>query len=1551
LLLSENFTEIATFIGVGLFAKLSVGILSAVASTFKYVRAFGLMEVATLGASAAVGTLNKRLSLLGGAWGVALFGAIELVSWLMESNSEIDVFSDTYKEAMDSVKKATEDGFGTDDIPTFNDAIRTSIEEVKNLREEILRLEQTNAQRESLKGNYGIGVRPAEARGLDIAIDSGIGMNEAKITAIKEKYEELERAFEDNISALKRVDDGFGFLNETLARFSFNIEKSGQAQGIFTTALGLVRQGAQSLIDTQENANTAIEEWTVKAQKQNDELQKQIATFGQSREEILLYEASLIDTTGATTAFKKIHSEMVGTLKASVKELQRLKKAEKERSEFLKQEKKRLQDLERERQTRLEQFKKDFQAAQDQVDPMGALMTEYAQKMTTAFGAFADGSITVFELQEALEALAIQYEDNIEKQERSTNSFEKLVAEIDNEIAITEALGDKKLELLAIRDLENAGLEVTSERIEELITKYKRLAKAQGNGGAFGGGNSDIGTLFGQAFGAIGGDGAGFFGTLSNGFSEMFSSSEQFADGIGSIGGAISTVLNTWSGTEGQDSAGRLLETATAIIGMIPGWGQAIAAVANIVNSISGGKLFGTAFETTGGLSNISIDGSGGSGFVQTFRERERSFFRGTERDTITDDLSGDAQAAVAELFASIGTGMEAAASALGVDMIEMISGSFTQEFDKDGNLTREFVEMLGRTFEEGFDQFGSRIFAENLIAIIDSALPQVERTFTQRRSLGFDRETGLGDIWIETEVTQMVGQATTIAERWRNNAEMLLEGSQFLLVASQRFVNGESIFASLEAATDFVELNSQANETLTDTFQRVIAAESLFSQSIDRMGITFGLLGEEFIQYSVDFVEAAGGLERAGELLGGYFDNFYTTQENNVFRLNSLLDSATSELSDIGLDPSVGMAEFREMLEGQINDLAPEDLTQWLEAGNALANLNTEIERLVALEGEYNDFIVGFRAGLVELSGTEFSVGMAQLDIQFQQNVDRANELAQAAGRAGASVEDLAVIQEAYARQTELITAQLRNQVLSLIDQLYGEDLDNQIAQLESQQSNAINNVGNSALSMWEAQLRAVESISNVIDSLLINEQLSPLSRTDQFNEAYAQFQEMLAAAQGGDVDAMEALPGMATTLLQIGRDVFASGSDYNAIFDTVIAGLQSIGVTLNEPSTVNSNVTVSVSSELQALYEQREARDQALYAQQRMELAQQLAVHLNDLAGFVNQPVLELASSLGVNMTALVTDLGVNMTDLTVATTLQLSNIANMLGVNMVELANSLGDNVATNLGLLAQQQSLMNDAVEARIAELPEASANFLTPFLRAIENATNDTDANQAIADMEAAINTLPPDQANLLAPFFENIEYQSEFDQQLALLQAQRDAVISSDEYLRRIINESTEQGTALDTVVARHNTQISILGSIDDGIDDMLDALNSGGSGSGSGSGSGGGNTNNTPNLPQFAKGVRKLKSDQVAQLHAGETVLPATVVKAMEDFGIPVAGNQSNGEVVAHLSRLTATIQNQNRVLEGALNKLVDSVKSSSKDNASTISDALNNQARSNYR
>lgn len=99
---------------------------------------------------------------------------------------------------------------------------------------------------------------------------------------------------------------------------------------------------------------------------------------------------------------------------------------------------------------------------------------------------------------------------------------------------------------------------------------------------------------------------------------------------------------------------------------------------------------------------------------------------------------------------------------------------------------------------------------------------------------------------------------------------------------------------------------------------------------------------------------------------------------------------------------------------------------------------------------------------------------------------------------------------------------------------------------------------------------------------SLLLDPQLSTLTPFERMQEQIAQFDEIAAAAAGGDLAALQQFPEMARALAEMGRGFFASGSDYESILDRIYAAESLIGdglLSAAQASTAGSGVSVNFS------------------------------------------------------------------------------------------------------------------------------------------------------------------------------------------------------------------------------------------------------------------------------------------------------------------------------------------------------------------------------------
>jgi len=232
----------------------------------------------------------------------------------------------------------------------------------------------------------------------------------------------------------------------------------------------------------------------------------------------------------------------------------------------------------------------------------------------------------------------------------------------------------------------------------------------------------------------------------------------------------------------------------------LPVAGQ-IAAAAALVNSLTGGKLFGTKWKAKEGNTTLNIGAAGGSASAQIYEEKKKSFFRGTARRWRDVDASDEARDAARELFAAIDAMARTSAQQLGVELAARVTGSFKTSFDRNGNITEELSTVLGRTYRESMDAFQQRLSAENIIA----------------------------------QVGKLDSTASAVANRWRANAGTLLDGAQFMLTAATDVAQGLDLWSQhgLSALTTVVERMQRGDETLTAAYQRITGTARQYGQHI----------------------------------------------------------------------------------------------------------------------------------------------------------------------------------------------------------------------------------------------------------------------------------------------------------------------------------------------------------------------------------------------------------------------------------------------------------------------------------------------------------------------------------------------------------------------------------------------------------------------------------------------------------------------------------------------------------------------------------------------
>lgn len=413
-----------------------------------------------------------------------------------------------------------------------------------------------------------------------------------------------------------------------------------------------------------------------------------------------------------------------------------------------------------------------------------------------------------------------------------------------------------------------------------------------GGGSAFSGLAGMLGPLLGVGMGAsMGGDTLGKLGG-------------------GLAGGALAmSLLGAGGGLAGLSAgmaAGGLFGGVSGMLGAMGpvGW-AALAAFA--VNKISGGKLFGTSYKTESASQQWSISDAGATGSQSVTEVKQQSFFRGRKWRTTTSALDAEAMAAVNDLFETLEQTVKTAAQQLGIDVPDIVGGSFKREFDKNGNLTREFGTIAGRVYNEAQDAFASRLVGENLLAVAKAA-------------------------GSAAELEQLANAYRTTGEELQAFATLALAVQEDLRSANGIWqqVDGDGVMTRI---VGYVDGLAKAGESLADAYTRI---QQTITQYGDLIGgvrqqiATRGLNQYQKAQLEVELayrqqVKQANELAKALGLSGARAEDLAAIEELRALNMADLATQYAAQqraqnqqwLADLGLSDLSPLRDDQKLANG----------------------------------------------------------------------------------------------------------------------------------------------------------------------------------------------------------------------------------------------------------------------------------------------------------------------------------------------------------------------------------------------------------------------------------------------------------------------------------------------------------------------------------------------------------------------------------------------------------------------------------------------------------
>lgn len=1455
------------------------------------VKGLGGLTISLNTATVAVGRLGAAMKavLLANPYTtglLALYAAYEGVSrYIDEHNTktkELTGFSKEATTAIESLRQALSGEYNDENIKQYTRSLSVLKSELQQVREEIK--ENQRRQQQGFDVNY-------DTRSPFAMLGSEGGAAEAYN---KRKEAELE--------IMIKVAKARQLLNTII----------GEGTKLYDAASKKVEQQIQAENELAEAGQQAVQQFIETTDKQIAKQAERNEQIGKTREEIILLNAEKMKA--LTTDEKEIKlidkkaKELVRLIKIEDKKLKQ-DKAEKEAEKELGEYKEKAVEIIREYGTEQEKFN---------------LLKEEEIKLIAMF---KKHGLLSKELLAAMgrrtKEMGERIKESNKAKEKSIDLFADLLRGYDDEINALGSGKQQRMEYIAAQELEQQGIEVTKEKIDQLVERYKQLEQAQqaaayqsGISGAFGnllkgdfkGFLLGLDGVLDQASNNISGaivDGfsQGFAkgGGLSGGLSGAFKGGASVAAAVPVIGWIYAGMkINEglykkgWGGDDAEIDQGTAALTTAASglgatvslfsttayklirkLGISERWASLLSGQAIIA------RLFGRKRpEITQQGYRIATGGSGYEGYSYADMYRKGGLFRSSSRYTETGELTEDVSSAFDEIVEVIKKQMQALGKAFGTEAGGIVDAAFEQVYDKEGKLVDSFSTFFGRVYKESAEQFAARLASESTIAYLDTLIDKIVGSLdTPGDDLGSGDQGGGGRDdgrdWLEPTAPlaqkqqELIGQVTLAAEAYRGSSEELQKFTTAAVSMVSAMVDGKAIFDTFAENLTITEELVKAGENLNQAWTRLLMQNELFNQSFETMGINLEMGAGEFTRFVDGIIEAAGDLQKAAELFESYFNNFYSPQELLETNINSASELLGQQASNLGIDPNITKEQFRQEFEAKLaaGELTEKQIAQYLEFAQTLARVNElQEQRNAALAKEaeamlkYLEFGQGLQQQINELNGNGLSDFQKELQSIEEQRLSNIETLHELARSAGMA----AASEEDLARANEL--ASLRTQ--AAIRALRAE-AENLVSQLYGDNAQAaVNNHAANQQSAISSTAQAGNNMFKQWESAIgrIKDYTNSLLVDSRLSPLEAD--DLLAEAEQQYYDAVNAANA---------GDVEAAQQVPNLLrqYLTILRDVRASGEDYNvdyyraleaanaitAPEQSEGGVQVSPSPTQIAYDNQRYQQNAEQMAHHRLELATALAKHVADLSRAINEPVLQLLSDMGVDVSEFLKDLGINMEDATGETVAQLAALAQTFGIEVTELA----DNVGVSLGSLADAQSLLNDGLEATIDGLPSGIQSQLTPLLRAVENAADGTAQEQALAELEAVTSRLPAQYRNLLAPYFSNIDPTSALTQQLYELGVQTD-------YLAQIA-----RNTASST---------------------------------------------STASVPSYDVGTPFVPNDQLAMVHKGEMIIPRKYANVIR------SGSGGGQSVAAAINRLSEQIRNDSNRNRQLLDNIAENAK-----------------------
>lgn len=580
-------------------------------------------------------------------------------------------------------------------------------------------------------------------------------------------------------------------------------------------------------------------------------------------------------------------------------------------------------------------------------------------------------------------------------------------------------------------------------------------------------------------------------------------------------------------------------------IGSMLSAGQGIS---GIWSALSGGLV------SSVGSGIASLGSALGSSALQTFAA-------GMKGSTLAAGLAGPTTAGAGGLMgagAMVGSALPWVAG--GLAAYNLISGFFNEPEARYGG-TYQHIPGVGTErpgWERGDPGPQAMAFADNLLS---SAAEAIEKAFAGVGSDAFVRaieasfessEKGRGgthsggilvidghEIRFGTSAKgQGHGGTDGTLEEMMRNAE--IDVYQTVIQAWQKGLDQfPAAMQDMIRDIDADALGLEQAQALVQQFVETIEQVNALTEAL--RNLPFAPVTAATFDYAAALAQAAGGVNEVTQLLGSYFENYYTEAE----RAAALTKQLTREFAELGFELPKTRDELRGLIEAQfaLGEAGIETLVALLRLESSFASLT---EAAAGFDGQLSN-VRDLAQEATRLLGARNRAGTV-LD-----QIDRAM------GRAGAFGPQ---------REAELWSA--------MSTASYEQQID-----LARELTDIVLNRYQDEIAAAETLRDLGRSLRDYVQSLMVGD-LSPLTLGERLATAGAEYASLLARAQAGDEGAMQDLQGAADAYLQLARDYYASSDEYTRIFGYITGSLDALGIQAETEAQRQLSVSESSLSEL---------------------------------------------------------------------------------------------------------------------------------------------------------------------------------------------------------------------------------------------------------------------------------------------------------------------------------------------------------------------------------